>query len=205
MEVIPKTDSGFYAFSFATCESITFQFFCIICVMLVIQRWKYITPELPSVSRLLLSRHATTTASCFESLVANVVLGHLVAKVVVIVRETRVRHVELQSLDLVTKHHVNEESGKKSHPLCYLAHSVFRCAKSCKHAKLARWESGELLRWSFCDPLRRTCSNSSIAKAFLDECKQLQTGDWLHLTTPFNQSRSNSAQSLRWSRRTSVS
>ena len=32
-------------------------------------------------------------------------LGHLVADVVVIARETRVRHVELQSLDLVTKYH----------------------------------------------------------------------------------------------------
>ena len=49
MEVIPKTGPGFNASSFATRafdfleETITHQFFCIICVMLK-QKWYFFTP-----------------------------------------------------------------------------------------------------------------------------------------------------------------
>ena len=74
--------------------------------------------------------------------------------------------------------------------------------QTCKTCSLA---SRELLRWSFCGPFRRTCSNSSIAKVLwtsANNSKLARMGKYskslhmLHLTTPFNQSRSNSAQSL---------
>ena len=61
------------------------------------------------------------------------------------------------------------------------------------------------MRWSLCGPFRRTCSNSSIANAVWTSAnnsnlarmgKYSKSLHKLYLTTPFNQSRSNSVQSV---------